>query len=134
MCCEILRTGPLNSSDFTHFVYRLHLVKKSMRQVKKYVSAGGVETLESMKSKYKLTNVRYLVAARGDVRTGEIEEGVEDVESVGVVPLDELVGVVVLNLFPVRHKQSRASAATNKRFPEQEEEERSCAHPDCFTI
>lgn len=54
----------------------------------------------------------------GDVRTGEIEEGVEDVKSVGVVPLDELVGVVFLNVFPVRHKQSRASAATNGRFGE----------------
>lgn len=53
------------------------------------------------------------MSVRGDVRTGEIEEGVEDVESVGVVPLDELVGVVFLNLFPVRHKQSRTSAATN---------------------
>lgn len=60
------------------------------------------------------------MAVRGDLRTGEIEEGVEDVKSVGVVPLDELVWVVLLNVFPVRHKQSRASAATEGGFSGQE--------------
>lgn len=39
-----------NISDITHFVYLLHLVKKSTRQEKKYVSAGGVETLSSIQA------------------------------------------------------------------------------------
>lgn len=34
--------------------------------------------------------------------TREVEKRVEDVESVGVVSLDELVGVVVLDFLPAR--------------------------------
>lgn len=42
-----------------------------------------------------------------DVNTWKIEEGVENVETFGVVSLDKPVGVIFLNVFPAEHKRRR---------------------------
>lgn len=67
---------------------------------------GGGEThsdLPPVKAKKK-KNYNHPKGVKGDFPTREVEERVEDVESVGVVSLDELVGVVVLDFLPAMHK------------------------------
>lgn len=44
---------------------------------------------------------------KGEFCTWKIEESVKNVETVGVVSLNELVGVVNVNLFPVERKHNR---------------------------
>lgn len=49
---------------------------------------------------------------RGAQLTREVEEGVEDMEALHVVPLDELVGVVVQDLSPAEGARGRSAAPT----------------------
>lgn len=51
--------------------------------------------------KFKLLN-----DSTGEFYTWKIEESVKNIETVGVISLNELVGVVVVNVFPAEHKHN----------------------------
>lgn len=52
------------------------------------------------------------VLGGGAQLTREVEEGVEDVEALHVIPLDELVGVVVQDLSPAEGPRGRSDPPT----------------------